>query len=158
MASRSSEGLRRCLSYAARGAHEIDRTGVADDGGVFEGHPVERIEVVESRREQSVQRGRELTGSCGIRFLAEHRDELLDEERVATTPIAQDRDELVIRPGEQRVQQCRGVSLRERIEVDVDGVVTSSRLEDQRSGELKSRRSDDDDGCPERCVSSRGLG
>ena len=117
------------IRVAARGQceHELHGAGVPDHRSVLQRHAVEGVEAVEARREQSVQGRRQLARALGRRGLAQHRDELLDEERVATAAVPEDRDQLVVRGGEQRAQQDIGVIAREGIEVDVHRVVTTGR-------------------------------
>ena len=125
-------------------AEELDRAGVADHRGVFERDAVQRIEPVEAGREQAVQRRGQLARAVGRRRLAEHGDELLDEERVAAAAVAQDRDELVVGVGEQRAQERGGVVARERVEVDVHGVVPARRGS-PAIGELRPGGADEHD-------------
>ncbi len=99
----------------------------ADHRAILEDRPLRRAERVEARRHEPVQRGRELLHAFAVRRLPHERDELLDEERVATAAFEHERDERVVGlAAGQRLHERDRRLVVEGLEVQHERVVTAA--------------------------------
>ena len=115
------------------------------DRAPLEHPPLERIELVEPRRQQRLDRRGHCDGS--IRGIANERDHFLDEERVAFRGVQDPDSEQFVGEGsvEQAEDELRGVSRGERLEQDRRGVQLASAPVRPPVEQLRSRHAEEQD-------------
>ena len=122
---------------------------LAFDGAPLQDSSLGIVELVETRREQCLDRRRngDLGRAVSVTALCEHREHLADEERVAAGRLEDAAAErpVDLRAGEEPLDQLFRLVRRERLEQDVRGVELSASPGGTAVKQLRSRHAEQQD-------------